>query len=129
MSVNGLGVKGAGEGGLLDAVVNQVGKIAQRAHGHAAPLVSCATVGVRARHMRHDDVDVGAGTHRARLQERLLIKDAQGVDVQPRLHVIEGVAHEVEAVPKGFVKDVLRLRRDQVLRTGGWACVSAGAHK
>ena len=43
--------------------------------------------------MGDDDVNVGAGAHGARLEERLLEEDALAVDVEARLHVVEGVAH------------------------------------
>ena len=44
---------------------------------------------------------------RAALEERLLVVDAALVDVQPRLHVVERVAHAGEAAPEGVVEDAL----------------------
>ena len=96
-------------------MVDQVREVAQRAHGHAATLIGRTAIGIRASHMRHDDIHVRARPHGPRLEKGLLIEDALRIDVQARLHVVERVAHEIEAVPKIGVKDVLRRIGNQVL--------------
>ena len=99
----------------FDTVVDQVREVAQRAHGHAAALIGRTAVGIRASQVRHDDVHVRARPHRPRFEQWLLIEDALRVDVQARLHVVERIAHEIEAVPKVGVEEVLRRSGHQVL--------------
>ncbi len=91
----------------LDAVVGDLRKVAQRAHGHAVRVGGRAPLGVRARLERDNGVDVAIGAHGATLEQTLLVLDTLTVDVETRLHIVQRVAHAVEPHPKGIVEMVL----------------------
>mmetsp|Transcript_38460 Transcript_38460/g.96752 ORF Transcript_38460/g.96752 Transcript_38460/m.96752 type:complete len:1041 (+) Transcript_38460:293-3415(+) len=118
----------------LDAVFDDVGEVAQRAHRDAVLVLGVRVVTVALRLVRYDDLAVGLGAERATLQQRLLVEDATRVHVATGGHVVEGVAHAVQRVPEGVVKVVLAVGADQLLvalNVHLWihdACRVRGAH-
>mmetsp|Transcript_38666 Transcript_38666/g.124258 ORF Transcript_38666/g.124258 Transcript_38666/m.124258 type:complete len:343 (+) Transcript_38666:1401-2429(+) len=101
----------------LDAMVGQVGEVPQGAHRDAASLVGLTAVPVRLRLHRHDGVHVARGAHGAALQQRLLVLHTLVVDVEARLHVIQGIADAIEAHPEIIVELVLGLGTDEHLQS------------
>mmetsp|Transcript_70334 Transcript_70334/g.186936 ORF Transcript_70334/g.186936 Transcript_70334/m.186936 type:complete len:452 (+) Transcript_70334:1445-2800(+) len=57
--------------------------------------------------MGQDNLCVGLGAQRARLQQGLCKPDAAGVDIQARLDVVQGIDHAVQGIPEDIVKGVL----------------------
>mmetsp|Transcript_16457 Transcript_16457/g.49923 ORF Transcript_16457/g.49923 Transcript_16457/m.49923 type:complete len:793 (-) Transcript_16457:952-3330(-) len=92
----------------LDGVLDLVRKVLERADRDAL-LGRVARRAVALGELRDDDLHVPLRAERAALEERLLVVDAALVDVQPRLHVVERVAHAGEAAPEGVVEDALCL--------------------
>mmetsp|Transcript_18078 Transcript_18078/g.60981 ORF Transcript_18078/g.60981 Transcript_18078/m.60981 type:complete len:639 (+) Transcript_18078:2067-3983(+) len=103
----------------FDAVLDEVRKVAQSAHGNAAALGGGAALAVRLRLVRHDGFHVARRAHRPRLEERQLELDTLRVDVEPRLHVVQSVAHAVQTEPEGVVEECrFRLGADVRLHRG-----------
>lgn len=59
---------------------------------------------------------VALGAERARLEERLLEVDAARVDVETRVHVVQRVDHQVQALPERVWEVGLRLGGHAVLQ-------------
>jgi hypothetical protein len=95
----------------LDAVLDGVGEVAQRAHGDGV-LGRVLGVGVGLGEVREDDLGVGLGAEGAGLHQRLAVEDAAGVDVLARLDVVEGVGDDVEVLPEGVVEGGLGVVAD-----------------
>ena len=93
----------------LNAMLDQVRKELERAHGNGIIVLLLDNVVVALRVVRDDDLGVGLGAERAGLEERLLEEHAARVGVATRVHVVESVAHAVERVPEGRVEGVLGL--------------------
>lgn len=67
-------------------------------------------------HAGDDHLCVALGAERAALQQGLAEVHAARVDIQPRIHIVEGVHHHVQIGPEGVVEDILCVRGDAVLQ-------------
>ena len=64
---------------------------------------------LRSRPLSRPYLRVTLGAHGAALQHGLAVKDALGVNVQPRVHIVECCADCSQALPEGVVEGTLCL--------------------
>lgn len=64
---------------------------------------------VTLRNERHNDLRIPAGSQRSGLQKRFIEANAAGIDVFPRLHVVQRVADERQSLEKRVGEAILRL--------------------
>ncbi len=95
----------------FDTVLNLAGEVTKGAHRDRL-LRRVLRVSVALSLVRDDHLRVGLCAESPRLEERLGIPDAAGVDVETSLDVIDGVYNEVEVLPEVIVEDILGLLRD-----------------
>mmetsp|Transcript_8017 Transcript_8017/g.22777 ORF Transcript_8017/g.22777 Transcript_8017/m.22777 type:complete len:350 (-) Transcript_8017:831-1880(-) len=98
----------------LDGVVDPVRERLDRAQRDAL-LGRVQRRPVRLSHMRDHHLRVALGAECSALQQRLPVQDTPAVDVEPRLHVVEGVADARETLPEPLVEQVLRLSTHPML--------------
>ena len=95
----------------FNTVLNLAGKVTKCAHRDRL-LRRVLRVSVALSLVRDDHLRVGLCAKSPRLEERLGIPDAAGVDVETSLDVINSVDNEVEVLPEVVVEDILGLLRD-----------------
>mmetsp|Transcript_25221 Transcript_25221/g.43551 ORF Transcript_25221/g.43551 Transcript_25221/m.43551 type:complete len:980 (-) Transcript_25221:283-3222(-) len=97
--------------GPLDGVLDGVGEVLEGADGDAL-LRRIVRRAVVLRQERHHHLCVALGAECAGLEEGLAEVDAAAIHVQPRLHVVQRIAHPVQRVPEVVVIHIFGLGGD-----------------
>jgi hypothetical protein len=95
----------------FDTVLNLAGEVTKGTHRDSL-LRRVLRVSVALSLVRDYHLWVCLGAKSARLEERLGIPDAAGVDVETSLNVINSIDNEVEVLPEVVIEDILGLLRD-----------------